>query len=75
MDNDSKELDIQLKRLEFKQKLKDSGINPESLLSPMEAIVESTTTLQAEPIILGEEAAITSITNGEDEESIDTEDE
>lgn len=41
----------------------------------MEAIVESTTTLQAEPIILGEEAAITSITNGEDEESIDTEDE
>lgn len=75
LDNDSKEIDIQLKRLEFKQKLKDSGINPESLLSPMEAIVESTTTLQAEPIILGEEAAITSITNGEDEESIDTEDE
>ena len=75
LDNDSKELDIQLKRLEFKQKLKDSGIDPESLLSPMEAIVESTTSLQAEPIILGEETAISSVTNGEDEESIDTEDE
>lgn len=75
LDNDSKELDIQLKRLELKQKLKDSGINPESLLSPMENIVKSTTSLQTEPIILSEESAITSVTNDEDEESIDIEDE
>lgn len=75
LDNDSKELDIQLKRLELKQKLKDSGIDPDSLLSPMENIVKSTTSLQTEPIILGEESAITSVTNDEDEESIDIEDE
>jgi hypothetical protein len=75
LDNDSKELDIQLKRLELKQKIKDSGISPESLLSPMEAIIESTTSLQAEPIILSEEEAVTFLLNDEGEESIDTEDE
>ena len=41
LDNDSKELDLQLKRLELKQKIKDSGINPESLVAPLEDVVES----------------------------------
>lgn len=75
LDNDSKEVELQLKRLELKCKIKDSGINPESLEEPLQAVNESATSLQAEPIILGEETILDTITSTEDEESIDTEDE
>ena len=74
LDNESKELDIQLKRLEIQQKLKDSGINTESLVSPLEAVTNSTTSLQAEPIVLGDVSA-TEIFLNENEESNDIEDE
>lgn len=75
LDNDTKEVELQAKRLELNQKLKDSGINPESLLEPLKAVVESTSSLQAEPITLGKEAIISAPTDSEDEESNDTEDE
>lgn len=75
LDNDSKELDIQLKKLEINQKLKDSGIDPESLKTPIENIIESTSSLQAEPFILGDDSAQITTIDDEDEESIDIEDE
>ncbi len=75
LENDLKEVDIQSKRLELIKKLKDSGIEPQSLVEPLEAIVESTTSLQVEPIILSESPSIVELTDDEDEESIDIEDE
>lgn len=74
LDNDAKEIDIQMKRLELNQKLKESGINPNTLLEPLQAIVESTASLQTEPITLGEDSSIIAITDIEDEESNDIED-
>lgn len=52
----------------------DSGINPNTLLEPLQAIVESTASLQTEPITLGEDSSIIAITDIEDEESNDIED-
>lgn len=74
LDNDAKEIDIQIKRLELNQKLKESGINPNTLLEPLQAIVESTVSLQTEPITLGEDSSIIAVTDIEDEESNDIED-
>lgn len=73
LDNDSKELDLQLKRLELKQKIKDSGINPESLVAPLEDVVESTDSLEVEPIITGDSSVLLDSVD-ENEESIDIED-
>lgn len=75
IDNDVKETELYLKRLELQQKLRDSGINPESLMEPLNAIVESTSSLNVQPIIIGAEASVIPITIGENEESIDTEEE
>lgn len=75
LDNDSKELDIQLKRLELNKKIKDSGIDPESLISPLSAVVESTVSLHAEPIILEDTTDVVFPLDIENEESTDTEDE
>ena len=75
LENDMLETDLQLKRLELQQKLKDSGINPESLKAPLEAVIESTSSLKAEPIKLGDTASIISVSIDEAEESIYTEDE
>ncbi len=58
----------------YKQKLKESGIEPESLLEPLESVIRSADSLMAEPIILDEEQPIPSL-NDESEESSDTEDE
>lgn len=71
IENDTKEVELQLKRLELQQKLRDSGINPESLITPLNAIVESTTSLHVEPITLENnlDEIISSISA--DEESID----
>ena len=73
LDNDSKELDLQLKRLELKQKIKDSGINPESLVAPLEDVVESTDSLEVEPIVTGDSSVLLDSVD-ENEESIDIED-
>ena len=72
-----KEINLQTKRLELQQKIKDSGINPESLLAPLEAIVESTTSLQVEPINLNDNqpAICPSSSENENEESNDTDEE
>lgn len=77
LENDMKEIDLQTKRLELQQKIKDSGINPESLLAPLEAIVESTTSLQVEPINLNDNqpAICPSSSENENEESNDTDEE
>lgn len=80
LNNDSKEVDIQLKRVELYEKIKASGINPETLISPLEALCESAASLQAEPIVLGDEQTTIGSINLEnedleDEESNDTEDE
>lgn len=75
LDNDAKELDNQLKRLAIQQKIKDSGISPESLAAPLEAIIESTSSLHAEPIVVGDHASFMNQIDDENEESIDTEDE
>ena len=75
LDNDAKELDNQIKRLTIQQKIKDSGISPESLTAPIEAIIESTTSLQVEPIVVGDQASLINPIDDENEESIDTEDE
>ena len=75
LENESKEIDNQLKRIELHQKIKESGINPESLIGPLEELVESTASLQTEPIILGDEASILVHPENENEESSETEDE
>lgn len=80
LDNDYKalqieaqELEIQNKRLELQRKLMDSGISPETLVEPLRAVTESTSSLQAEPIILGEPFTISE--DNENEESSDIEEE
>lgn len=55
---DSKELDVQAKRLEIHEKLKASSIDPEALERPLEILLESTTALKTEPISLGEASSI-----------------
>lgn len=75
LDNDSKELEVLSKRIELYNKIKDSDINPESLNEPLKAIVESTTSLQTEPIIIDEPSAVVVTLNTENEESTEIEDE
>lgn len=41
LNNDSKEIDIQLKRMELYEKIKVSGIDPETLISPLEACAKA----------------------------------
>lgn len=75
LDNESKEIDIQIKRFELQKKLKDSGIDPESLIAPLEALVDSTTSLNVEPIVVNEASALEVSTDDADEELVDIEDE
>lgn len=72
LDNDSKELDIEMKRLELHQKLTACGIDPETLEPPLRAVAESTTSLQAEPIIISESATPVTHADSGDEESSGT---
>ena len=66
---------MQLKRLELQQKLRDSGINPESLVAPLDAIVESTSSLHVEPITLESNPTeiISAISANEESTDIDEE--
>lgn len=75
LDNEAKQLANIEKRLEIYQKLKDSGIEPESLIGPLEQVLESSSSLRAEPIVLGESATQLQTTADEDEESIDIDEE
>lgn len=72
LDNDIKETELQLKRLELHKKIKDSGIEPESLIAPLEAVYNSAISLKAEPIILSDEVKVT---DDAIEESIDIDEE
>lgn len=64
-----------MKRLEIQEKLKASGINPESIIRPLESIITSTSSLQAEPIILDESIASNIVFDNENEESNDIDEE
>ena len=75
IENDIKEVDLQSKRLELQQKIKDSGIEPESLISPLEAIVSSTNSLHVEPIILNDNQPAVCPTLRQNEESNDIDEE
>ena len=70
LDNDVKETEVQLKRLELYQKIKDSGVDPKSLVLPLETLVSSATSLHASPIVLDNSYPVLS-TVDEDEESTD----
>lgn len=72
LENESRELEIIKKRLEINEKIKASGIDPQSLVNPLEAIVNSTTSLKAEPIKISEDSASMIVSDDEDEESTDT---
>lgn len=54
---DLKTLEVIEKRLEIYEKLKASGINPETLNQPIEAIASSCSSLQIEPITVNDEHA------------------
>lgn len=57
------------------QKIKDSGINPESLKNPVDALLTGCTTLEVEPIILDDASAANVPLATEVQESPDIEDE
>lgn len=75
LDNDLKELEVYEKKLELTKKLRDSGVDPESLVKPLEAVAKSASSLKAEPIVLGSEQTLISNLEDENEESSDIEDE
>ena len=69
------ELDVMEKRLNLVQKIKDSGINPESLNRPIDALFAGCTSLEVEPIILDDASAANVSLANEAQESQDIEDE
>lgn len=75
LDNDLKELEVFEKKLELTKKLRDSGVDPESLVKPLDAVAKSASSLKAEPIVLGSEQPLISNLEDENEESSDIEDE
>lgn len=54
---DQKELEVYEKKVLLYEKIKDSGINPESLSQPIDAVVNGSKSLNVEPIIVNDEAA------------------
>lgn len=54
---DLKTLEVFEKKLEIYEKIKASGINPETLKQPIEAIASACSTLQVEPITVNDEHA------------------
>lgn len=75
MENQEKEIDIQLKRLELHEKIKSTGANPGDLINPLEVLSKSSSSLIAEPIILNAKTPVVSITECENVSSIDTDEE
>ena len=65
-----------LKRnIELYNKIKASGINPEALRGPVDALASGCVALEVEPIALDDEAAATLSEEASMQESPDTEDE
>lgn len=54
---DQKELEILERKIEIYEKIKASGINPETLSQPINAMVSGCNSLRVEPIIVGDETA------------------
>lgn len=52
-----KQLELLSKKLDVYNKIKSSGISPEDLMKPLEALATGTNSLQAEPIILRNEGS------------------
>lgn len=75
LENQEKEIDIQLKRLELHEKIKSTGANPEDLINPLEALSKSSSSLIAEPIILNAKTPVVSIAECENVSPIDTDEE
>ena len=71
LENDTKEVELQLKRLELQKNLKDSGINPESLITSLDSIIENTSSLRVEPINLENSSEEIPSAISENEESTD----
>ena len=69
------ELEVLEKKADLLQKIKDSGINPESLKNPVDALLTGCTTLEVEPIILDDASAANVPLATEVQESPDIEDE
>lgn len=72
---DEKELQVLEKRLEIYNKIKDSGIDPESLRGPVDALASGCAALEVEPIVLDDETAAILSEEASMQESPDTEDE
>ena len=72
---DEKELQVLEKKLELHNKIKASGINPEALRGPVDALASGCVALEVEPIALDDEAAATLSEEASMQESPDTEDE
>lgn len=72
---DEKELQVLEKKLKLYNEIKASGINPETLNTPIDALVSGCATLEVEPIVLDDETAATLSAEASMQESPDTEDE
>lgn len=70
-----KQLEVLSKRIEVLEKIRSSGINPEDLVQPLEALSQGASSLQAEPIILGDDASAIPIEADVNEESNDIDEE
>ena len=69
------ELEVLEKKVALMQKIKDSGIDPESLKTPINALLNGCSSLEVEPIILDDAAAANVPMANEAQESQDIEDE
>lgn len=72
---DEKELQVLEKKLEVYNKIKDSGVDPESLRGPVDALASGCAALEVEPIVLDDETAAILSEEASMQESPDTEDE
>lgn len=74
-DADQKELEILKKKIEIYKEIKASGINPEALADPINALITGSTSLQVEPITVSDEIAANLPEEAVTLESHDTEEE
>ena len=66
---------MRLSLIHIYNKIKDSGVDPESLRGPIEALASGCAALEVEPIVLDDEIAATLSKEASMQESPDTEDE
>ncbi len=72
---DEKELQVLEKKLELYNKIKDSGIDPEALNNPIDALASGCSALEVAPIILDDEIAAILSAEASRQESPDTDEE